>query len=364
MKLTIITICYNAEQSIRKTVESVLNQTYQDIEYLIIDGASTDDTLEIVKEYTMNPKVHLFSEKDRGISDAFNKGIAKATGEYILFLNSGDYFLNENCLQKVAEVLIDNLHDIVTFSVRSVCRQKYPKDEKEGYLLWETSMIPHQGTFVAKKVFAKVGGFYETYKIRMDYDFFSRCYKENCSFFCIPLEIAYYDADGISANNHYLFEREGLAVRLLYKKEIEKADVDLMLKLSDKNGNDYNHYRVNLETDVCCNDLHRKELFWESEKVIIYGAGAAGFRLYNNLKEKINPTNIVICDSNKKGKYIEEFGQQIQSVDIIKEKYNKNTIIISIQDKLGLCEVYSSLIKVGVLERNIYIYDEDKVAIY
>ena len=91
LTITVITICYNAINRVRETIESVCNQTYPDIEYLIIDGNSSDKTLDIVKEYKSD-KIKLYSEDDRGIYNAMNKGIAKAKGEYLYFLNAGDSF--------------------------------------------------------------------------------------------------------------------------------------------------------------------------------------------------------------------------------------------------------------------------------
>lgn len=91
IKITIITVCFNAEQTLRETIQSVLGQTFQDYEYLIIDGNSSDKTLDIVKEYKSD-KIKLYSEDDRGIYNAMNKGIAKAKGEYLYFLNAGDSF--------------------------------------------------------------------------------------------------------------------------------------------------------------------------------------------------------------------------------------------------------------------------------
>lgn len=361
--ISIVTICYNAEDTIAVTMNSILYQSYQNYEYIIIDGASADKTLEKINCLN-NGKAQVYSEPDRGISDAFNKGIKKATGDYILFLNSGDYFLNADCLGQVADVLNNNSYDIVTFAVKSMYREKFPDDVAEGQRLWETSMVPHQGTFVKRSVFSQVGDFNECFKVRMDYDFFSRCCRKGCSFLCVPSEIVYYDANGISSNNHYLFEREGLVVRLLHNENIEENDVDLMMKLRNKNGKKHDLYRIDIKRKICCKDSDKRDAFWKDEKYVIYGAGTSGFRLYNSLKQEIDSSNIIVCDTNKSGQFIKEFNQVVQSVRTIKEQYLHNLIIIAIQNKMALCEVYSLLIESGIKKEKVYIYDEETAEIY
>src|SRR5476651_1350657 len=99
-KLSVITIVYNNVRDIERTMLSVLNQTFGNIEYIIIDGASTDGTLEVIKRY-QNRIAKLISEKDEGIYDAMNKGLTIATGDYVLFMNSGDEFYATDTVEKV-----------------------------------------------------------------------------------------------------------------------------------------------------------------------------------------------------------------------------------------------------------------------
>ena len=103
-KISIVTVCYNASSEIEKTMESVLSQSYENIEYIIIDGASTDKTLELVNSLASkynSRKVQIFSELDNGIFDAMNKGIKMATGDWINFMNAGDLFYNENVIENM-----------------------------------------------------------------------------------------------------------------------------------------------------------------------------------------------------------------------------------------------------------------------
>ena len=109
MKITVITATFNSGKTVRDTIESVLRQTYQEIEYLIIDGGSKDNTMDIVKEYEprFNGKLRYISEPDKGIYDAMNKGIRMATGDVVGLLNSDDFYTSSDVLQQVADVMAD-----------------------------------------------------------------------------------------------------------------------------------------------------------------------------------------------------------------------------------------------------------------
>ena len=112
IKLSIITVCYNAEKVIEDTILSVLGQTYQDIEYILVDGGSQDKTLQIIEKYSQDERVRYISEPDEGIYDAMNKGGSLATGDYIQFLNAGDFLVNatviEDVICKIKEYSCDN----------------------------------------------------------------------------------------------------------------------------------------------------------------------------------------------------------------------------------------------------------------
>jgi len=105
MKLTVATVCFNAEKTIEETIKSVLAQTYQNIEYLIIDGKSTDRTLELIGKYQTDSRVRVISERDSGLYDAMNKAASVCSGEYILYMNSGDLFADRRVLAAVVPCL-------------------------------------------------------------------------------------------------------------------------------------------------------------------------------------------------------------------------------------------------------------------
>ena len=111
MKISIITISFNAKATIEKTLQSVANQSYKNIEHIIVDGGSTDNTLQICNSFSHVSKI--ISETDEGIYDAFNKGLNIATGNVIGFLNADDVFYNDNSVQEIAKAFSDNKTDIV-----------------------------------------------------------------------------------------------------------------------------------------------------------------------------------------------------------------------------------------------------------
>lgn len=177
---TIITPCYNSASTIRQTMESVLNQTVQDYEYLIIDGGSTDGTVEILREYEkkFQGKMRFWSEKDNGIYDAMNKGIRKASGKIIGIINSDDWYEKE-ALKNVLEY--DTGEDDLIF--HGMMRTIDKKTEKEirtaiySADFLEEAMINHPTTFVNKKIYKELGSFDCTYQSAADYEMMIRFYR-------------------------------------------------------------------------------------------------------------------------------------------------------------------------------------------
>src|SRR5690606_6532908 len=177
MKISIITVCYNSSETIEDTLKSVASQTYNDIEYIIIDGNSKDNTLEIISKYK-HIVSRLVSESDKGLYDAMNKGIKLATGDYIGILNSDDTFYEPETIAKVANFLAKNpldacTGDIVQHRNGKVIR-KYssknwsPEKLKIGY------MPPHPSIFFKRELFQKFGLYQLGYKIAADYELIIR----------------------------------------------------------------------------------------------------------------------------------------------------------------------------------------------
>mgnify|MGYP000873106859 CR=1 FL=1 len=202
-KLSIITINRNNAVGLRKTIESVVNQTYTDFEYIIIDGASTDDSVNIIKEYAeatlscgegLGERLYWISEPDKGIYNAMNKGILKAKGEYLLFLNSGDWFCNKTTLEDVFELNREEdliYGDIISYnSEEEKIPDIYP-DQITGLRLFETT-ICHQSIFHKRSLYNN-DKYKENYRVVSDWEFLVRkVIFENCTTYKVNQFIVFF----------------------------------------------------------------------------------------------------------------------------------------------------------------------------
>lgn len=232
-KLSIITINYNNLDGLKRTVESVVNQTWQEFEYIIIDGGSTDGSAEYIASQSENID-YWVSEPDKGIYNAMNKGIAKATGEYLLFLNSGDHFFNDIILEQNHKFLVEK--DLVYFNLNFVDKPnsrigKYPEQLSFSHFMYDT--LPHPATFMKSSLFDIVGLFDESLKIVSDWKFFILAlFKYNCSYIKVNEILTTYYLDGISSdltNQKLIFEERQSVLNTDFKNYIE--DINKLLEL-------------------------------------------------------------------------------------------------------------------------------------
>jgi glycosyltransferase involved in cell wall biosynthesis len=179
MKISIITVCFNSEKTIVKTIQSVLAQTYTNIEYIIVDGVSKDNTLEIIKKY--ESKIHQWiSEPDKGLYDAMNKGISLATGEVIGFINSDDLFCDDQAIEKVMNVFMKNPHldsvyaDLYYVSQKDtdkIIRKWITGNQQKFNVGWHPA---HPTFYIKKSVYEKFGGFDLSFKLAADFEIMLR----------------------------------------------------------------------------------------------------------------------------------------------------------------------------------------------
>ena len=207
MKVSIITVTYNSIKTIERTILSVLNQSYKDIEYILIDGNSDDGTINIIKsyEYRINKFI---SENDKGIYDAMNKGLEIASGDIICFLNSDDIYSNNFIISEVISQFNENTNidiiygDIFFFRDNIDKIVRYYSSKHFNYKKLKFGLMPaHQAMFIKKTIFTNYGNFSLNYKIAGDFDWVARVFKNNqINYKYIPVVLVRMQVGGISTN--------------------------------------------------------------------------------------------------------------------------------------------------------------------
>ena len=212
MSISIITINRNNASGLRATIESVLHQTSQDFEYIIVDGASSDDSVGIIKSAAEKRKIIWKSEPDSGIYNAMNKGAGLASGGFLLFLNSGDTLANANVIDSLSSININS--DIVVGRINFTdANGIFHKDYQQagnckslyGFL---GTMIPHQATLIKRDTFLAIGPYEEKYRIVADWQYCLKAVLAGCSVQFIPITIANFDNTGISSTENSKMMKE------------------------------------------------------------------------------------------------------------------------------------------------------------
>ena len=227
--LSIITINYNNSKGLQKTMQSVFKQSFKDFEYIVIDGGSTDESIAIMQQYD-NKLAYRVSEKDKGIYDAMNKGIEKATGEYLLFLNSGDWLLDENVLQQFNEAAKQNRSAIYYGNIHlqkadnTSSLHQYPAEL--NFAFWENYTINHQASFIKRQLFKELGLYDHNYTLAADYAFFLTCFMRGKTFEHINKELVHYTLDGASSKNETEYQQK----RRIAWSNIIPAHIQQLLK--------------------------------------------------------------------------------------------------------------------------------------
>ena len=270
MKLSIITINYNNAAGLKKTLDSVAIQTCVDFEHIIVDGASSDGSVDVIREYEKNLTSNLsplasrlkwISEKDTGIYNAMNKGVRMANGEYTLMLNSGDYLVDESVIEGIipffdgSDIIQGNIiEDIGSYKYRNRGNGKSDIDffdVMKGHFL-------HQAAFCRRDLFDRYGMFDESYRIVGDTKFFMICLGlNNASFKYIDLDIANYDMTGITAETTGKWNEQRKAEVLRMRNELYSNRLNYFFEENDKKIKLYNK-------------LHSHKLIWYIVMAITY----------------------------------------------------------------------------------------------
>ena len=321
-KVSIITVCYNSADTIERTIQSVTTQTYSEIEYIVIDGGSTDGTQEKIEKY-IDIIAYFCSEPDNGIYDAINKGIRRSSGDIIGILNSDDWYEREavkmivNAYDKSAsELFYGNINFI-----DSNCKAHLAVSQSANGL-WKGMCLFHPSVFVQRSVYEKVGLFNIQYQIAADYDFLLRCYDSGVKMEYIPEILANFTQNGISTTSAELAIEESAKIALFYakadkKKEIEQYYHQIMLqrkipylydKLLQKEKSDYIYFRKRIQ-----------EIFENKQPIALYSAGKYGIKICTILERNgCEIAYFVDQDIDKNGSVI--LDKKVYSPEYMKEE--------------------------------------------
>lgn len=236
MKYSIITVNYNNKEGLRKTIESVIHQTYRDFEYIVIDGGSTDGSADVLKEFDKDI-TYWVSEKDSGIYNAMNKGIAKATGDYLNFMNSGDNFYNEQVLEHLSTK--DLSADIVVgrdYHFNETTQQSFATilPSRISMLTFVHNTLPHQSTFFKRQLFDN-SPYDESLKLVADVKFYiQKICVEQCSVQLVNDIICRREPDGVSSanNEQRLQEHQQIIAEILPPGAIQDYETLFLLDKS------------------------------------------------------------------------------------------------------------------------------------
>ena len=210
VKISVVTVVLNAVQCIERCVSSVVGQTYDGVEYLVLDGGSTDGTLDVLERYRDRID-HLVSEPDRGLYHAMNKGIHAATGDYVYFLNSDDYFCDQGVVADVAAAIRRNPKaDLIYGDVLMRSGDQLVRKPQVPVLTRESLCrkgFCHQALFARRELLARTGGFSEQYRIVADGDWLARALAAGATGLHLERDIAVFALDGLSGSCNWREEK-------------------------------------------------------------------------------------------------------------------------------------------------------------
>lgn len=330
LKVSIVTVSYNCRKTIEQTLLSVLGQSYSNIEYIVIDGNSTDGTTEILKRYEDRLAVYL-SEDDKGIYDAMNKGISYATGDIIGILNSDDWY-DKDTVKKVVQCFEESGSDVVYGEMMVVYPHGYMHKWKTLSLeaIKYTMNMPHPTVFIKRVLYSKYGLFNCRYKVAADYELLLRLYNYGVTFSYIPSVLAFFRTGGVSSKLAALCVEETKEISIYYLNKKDEAVYGPKIEERYIRQKELVERQLLLESVVQTDKLMIQEIIssmlGNADTVAVFGAGVKGRECYAFLKD-IGFSISVFLDNDKQ-KWGKSFlGLKIESPESIVA--NKKKVIIA-----------------------------------
>ncbi len=358
MKITLITVCFNSSETIEKTIQSVVSQNYKELEYIIIDGGSTDDTLKIIDKYKDDISVCI-SEPDNGIYDAMNKGLRYASGDIIAFLNSDDWYVPDiQVFKKVAEYFNNKKADIVSgnmYRYKDGIRIKIPRRELTEKTVFLGAICPHPTMFARRELYSTLGGYDTSYQIAADTKWILEAYLNGADFLFVEDYFTYFREGGISTTEIYATVQEEYKVMLSCARKYHRSNIedDIVTHYSKKLKRlEYEKFFKIALADKK-NEIRR--LFDREKGFYIWGAGVRGKQCLEML-ERLGILVIGFIDIDLKKEIVQ--GYKVMSPKDIDEKS-----YICITPELHEEEIKTELESMGIEKNSFFTYTQlmDKI---
>lgn len=341
IKVSIITVSLNSVHTIEQTILSVLDQSYQNIEYIIIDGKSTDGTCNIIKKYE-DVLFYYVSEPDKGIYDAMNKGLRRATGDIIGLINSDDWY-EADAVSKVVNHFTSGKAELVHGKMCFIDEKgncTCSKEKMLSHLWYMAGIVLHPTVFVKRSVYEKYGVFNTDYRIAADYDLLLRFYAKGVRFEYIDEIISNFRTGGISSDNYLEGNEEARRIALSYIDQCPNKDFVLTQI--------YRNYEltknipiIEEKPSIVC-DFLREEFQGVEEGTVVFGTGEWGGRIESVLRFGKIPI-VMFVDNNETMWGTRKNGIAVYSPQKLRDY--KGCVIIAVKD--GCHEISRQLTELG-----------------
>jgi glycosyltransferase involved in cell wall biosynthesis len=344
MKVSIITVTYNCISTIEQTITSVLGQKNADLEYIVIDGKSTDGTAEVIEKYADRIAFHV-SKEDSGVYDAMNKGVKRATGDYILFLNGDDYLIDDTAISRISAYL--DGESIVIGRVWAGSRLSPVIDMNAVPSPYYDIFYPHQATFVPKRFYDELGFFDESYRVSADFEWICRAIYTGQNLKWIDEIVSMFRTGGMSTSLDCTIDEYNISLKYLKQSGADNLIPDMTDKAKESAKN-----RIFSEmlTDSGYFGFFKTFLERNVKQAALLQLWGAGY-LVHRFIDMLNANGMIveaIIDKNAK----EE--DSISGIPVIRPE-NRSDSMILISTEIFDGEIARALIQEGLVENRDFI---------